>query len=349
MLREERYLRPKDNMSVVQHACAQTTLQGAAGAHRSSRQPVNLTPNLAIAEVNGSYVAVGGQHRVGSNLRSGVWMAWSKTLEFAPGAQKLLHDDSANANVAHPSYSHVWRVPLAAPAAHWHSLQWIMDGLHEGCVERRESPWLHALKSCEFDGRLSVVFHRNAYLLYARANAATKGERFVQVARSVDRTALSWSPFRMISIRNYVSGDGNLYFFAVQANPVHAGSLIAVFPLVHQLKGCIGLATSRDGVRWSSVVPLVRCRAHGERTEHHPASPAIVRDPVDGQSLLLYIQEHVPGIYQDAYMPKPMNDWLQARAPVSRVVQYRIPPRVLEDWTQRSLAELPDDDVMRVS
>ncbi len=35
---------------------------------------------------------------------------------------------------------------------------------------------------CEYDGRLSLVRHRGAFLLYARANTALKGGRFVQVS-----------------------------------------------------------------------------------------------------------------------------------------------------------------------
>ena len=289
---------------------------------------INLTPNMAIAMVNGTYVLVGGLHRVKANMRSGIWMTRSPTLSFAPGS----------ATLAFMRFD--WRRPVTARAPFWAAPRWLMDGMQEGCVEGRETHWLHAATTCEFDGRLSLVFHRGSYLIYARANPAKRGQRFVQVTKSVDEQAVAWSPFRMVQIRDYSYQTGNVYFFAVQTNPVMDDSLIAVFPIVHKLSGCLGIAASRDGLLWSSVTPLINCEAHNDRTVHHPAAPALVADPHDRSMLLMYVHEDVPGINEDAFMPGSISAYLGKRAPASRVVRYRIPTKVIATWALGALAEL---------
>lgn len=62
-----------------------------------------------------------------------------------------------------------------------------------------------------------------------------------------------------------------------QVNPAHNRSLLAVFPLAHRARGCLGVAASLDGVRWSRVTPLLACALYGERTLDQPAVPAMVR------------------------------------------------------------------------
>ena len=79
-------------------------------------------------------------------------------------------------------------------------------------------------------------------------------------------------------------------------NPSHNGSLVAVFPLVHHLRGCLAIAVSVDGVRWSRAMPLLSCKHYGERTIDHPASPSMVRR---GGRIWLYVHEEVPGITFD--------------------------------------------------
>ena len=70
-----------------------------------------------------------------------------------------------------------------------------------------------------------------------------------QVARSKD--GLEWSRFKALSIDRYNLTQGDIYFWAAQTNPAHNTSLVAIFPVVHQLQGCIGIAFSIDGQRWS--------------------------------------------------------------------------------------------------
>ena len=91
-----------------------------------------------------------------------------------------------------------------------------------------------------------------------------------------------------------------MYFFGVQANPSHNGSLVAVFPLVHRLRACLAIAASVDGVRWTRVTPLLSCRLYGERTMDHPAAPSMVRR---GSEIWLYVQEEVPGITVERTTP----------------------------------------------
>lgn len=312
----------------VQKLCASNGSGTGEEARLRWTGKINLTPNMAIAVVNGSYVVVGGLHRVKANMRSGIWMTRSTSLSFAPGSAALA------------SMRFDWRRPITPRAPYWESPRWLMDGMQEGCVEERETHWLHAAKTCEFDGRLSLVFHRGSYLIYARANPAKRGQRFVQVTKSADELATTWSPFQMVRIRDYAYQTGNIYFFGVQTNPVMADSLVAVFPMVHQLSGCLGIAASRDGLRWTSATPLINCEAHGDRTVQHPAAPALVVDPQDKSMLLMYVHEDVPGINEDAFMPGSISAYLGRRAPASKVVRYRIPTQVLTAWTRSALAEL---------
>ena len=71
--------------------------------------------------------------------------------------------------------------------------------------------------------------------------------------------------------------SGEIYFFAVQPNPIHNGSLIALAPIVHRFGGCIGLTLSDDGVYWSPLTPLVRCTVYGDRAAHHPVVGGLIK------------------------------------------------------------------------
>ena len=78
--------------------------------------------------------------------------------------------------------------------------------------------------------------------------------------------------------------------FAVQRNPVHPDTLAALFPLADG--GCIGFATSYDGVHWSAASSLVGCGAHDR-----PVSGGLVRQ---GSSVHLYVHKRAPGGPQTA-------------------------------------------------
>ena len=207
-------------------------------------------------------------------------------------------------------------------------------------------------------------------LLYARANPAARGQRFVQVTRSRD-LGRTWAPFALVEIAGYDRRDGELYFFSVQPNPVHADSLLALFPVVHRHRGCIGVAVSLDGRRWSPMLPLLPCatswdtlkasaltapcrgptnlcpasRAQlderkGERTHDHPAAGLVRR----GGDILLYVHERVPDVADNglrhALRAAIVGRAAAARALRPRLVRYTIPAHALLHWTRHSLRQL---------
>ena len=132
-------------------------------------------------------------------------------------------------------------------------------------------------------------------------------------------------------------GQGDVYFFGVQTSPIHNGSLLATFPLVHRMRGCIGLAASIDGVHWSRVTPLLSCSIYGERTLDQPAVPAMVRR---GGEVWLYIHEEVPGITFDRAVPLILQPHLLDAEQPSRVMRYAFPCGLLARWTEGALSSL---------
>ena len=130
--------------------------------------------------------------------------------------------------------------------------------------------------------------------------------------------------------------EGDIYFFSVLANPAHRGSLLALFPLVHRLRGCLGIAASLDGVRWSRITPLRSCLVSGERAVDHPVAGLVRR----GEVVWLYVHEKVPGITADRLSPWPLFKQLEAVAPRAGLVRYSLPVDTLREWTERSLRDL---------
>lgn len=222
--------------------------------------------------------------------------------------------------------------------AGWEPPRIAIGAQHEGCIDRRV--WSgqragHCDGCCEFDGRLSAVYHRGAFLLYSRANLRECGERggrFVQVTSSTD--ARSWGPMRQISVRGYEPDSGDIYFFAVQPNPVDVDasgggdgsrSLLALFPLSQPPHACVGLAFSIDGVAWSRVVKLRGCDAAPEgRTVDHPVAGGAT---LCGDGIVCFhVQHAVPGI---ANYSVP-----------TRLMRYRLPSQRLLIASRRALRQL---------
>ena len=83
----------------------------------------------------------------------------------------------------------------------------------------------------------------------------------MQVTSSSD--LLQWSPFELLSISGLdltiPAAAAEVYFIHVQTNPVHRRTLLGVMPIVHRGLGCLALALSTDGKRWSRPTPLKRC------------------------------------------------------------------------------------------
>jgi hypothetical protein len=189
--------------------------------------------------------------------------------------------------------------------------------------------------------RLALVRFDGKYLLYGRANMGSRGgQRFVQMTSSVDMK--TWSSFRPISITGYSHSEGDIYFWAVQTNPARPSTLLSVFPLVHRLEGCLGIALSLDGIRWSRVRPLLACASVGERTLSHPAAPSMMRASDDSNSVWIYVHENVTGASLDMYLPLTLREvYTQTEGP-SRLVRYTLPMDVLKRWTILATRDLMD-------
>ncbi len=302
-----------------------------------------MTHNLAIARdvEGGGYVMMGGTHKNRANsgrpwqvngFHQGIWIARGASHLYDPASNLSIYSvDAAGSRVPAATQWRGKRLALRGTASG-------KDGTVGGCIERRDRvrmPWI-IQDTCEFDGRLSILFFRGELLLYARANMGSHGQRFVQMTRSRDG-GRSWSRFSPIEIAGYNHTQGDLYFFGVQLNPADDSTLLATFPLVHHLHGCIGMALSRDGVRWSRVTPLMACEAVGERTLAHPAAPAMIRR---GGTVWVYVHESVPGASVDAYMPYALYEAWRAIEAEGRVARYDLPMSALERWSRRARRSL---------
>ena len=311
-----------------------------------------MTHNLAIARdgrAGGGYLLVGGQYKLPGAARcgkragnlvpcrsdlpeyNGLWMASAPSWRFVlPGSAQISTGLEAEEIVRRSDAA-----TLAGTSA-LSSVQWLFNGTHDGCIERRSRFFasMGHLGACEFDGRLSLVRFRGELRIYARANPATRGQRFVQTVASVDG-GRTWGRFEFIRIAEYDYTQGDVYFFAVTVNPVHPSSLIALFPLAHKFRGCVAVAASTDGLRWSAPTPLLRCAVHGERTIHHPVQ-GFVQEGND--SVALYVHENVPGTTSDtAPSPAQLQDFPYLKLPRPRLVRHSLPAAALRAWTEAAL------------
>lgn len=322
--------------------------------------PTTMTHNAAFASIDGGsrFAVIGGRFGphflpLGSRARPGVYMATGLSLRWSTATEQS------------PRYAGRGQYYLdAAPqSTQWRDFRLIFNGTHPGCVERRPRAWTRADGSgaCEFDGRLSLVEHNGELVLFARANSGASGLRFVQATRSKDN-GRSWSPFSQLHIEQWAPSNGDLYFFSVQPNPVHNGSLVAMVPVVHHFSACVSLTFSVDGLRWSPLSPLVRCAAYGERSAHHPVSGGLVR--VSQERIALLVHESVPYIYVDKRTPEVLRVWLEdakvrgwrhagsgtpaigaaaKHGPeMSQLVRYEFGCGLLAQWTRKGLQALRD-------
>ena len=310
---------------------------------RGQKPVAKMAHNLAILRhQNGSYVAIGGQHKHRSQPHNlGVWVTRGRSWRFSStrvvpayfAADKKAQTKGAPYRRRDPNEEQ-WETPRK-----------IFDGNHPGCVERRDAvtmPWILP-GICEYDGRLSLVWFKGQYLLYARANPAAHGQRYVQLTRSTD--TLTWSPFELVQIQEYRYSQGDLYFFAAQKNPVQPDSLVALFPLVHLMRACIGIAFSLDGLRWSTISPLVSCEAYGDRAVSHPAA-GLVRS---GDQVFIFVHEEVPNVRLDLFTPYVLEKHWKRSAPPGRIVRYTMSVAKLRRTTAQHLAELRGESRNNVS
>ena len=122
---------------------------------------------------------------------------------------------------------------------------------------------------CGLDSKFSVIWWKNAWVAYIRANPVSGGGgRHVQLMTSTDGTQ-TWSPFRLVDIDNVTPAKGSdIYFFDVfELNSTHMG---AHYPAVFDWESGVFESTSTDGVHWSAPELLRHSRSYGERTTLHP-------------------------------------------------------------------------------
>ena len=313
------------------------------GRRRRIVEYARSTHNLAIAPANGSYLFAGGRYRPSAaEAEVGVWTATRSSLVYSEAAYLFpgtnLHINPNGLQGA--TLERVHDNKSQADAASSQSPYLAIRGEHPGCVEQREPESLSRIGvpqgACEFDGRFSLAQFKGRKWLFGRANLAAKGQRFVQVASSVD--LVNWSPFQLIRIHGYKPPHGDIYFFAAQPNPVDSQTMLAVFPLVHRARACICLSVSLDAVHWSAPRPLLHCHAAGERSVHQPAVGLLRR----GDQVLLYIHENVPGIREDAKTPEKFRLRLrQVRRKIEpRIVRYIIAADTLRSWSDNAVRSI---------
>ena len=148
---------------------------------------------------------------------------------------------------------------------------------HPGCVERRSrfASMAHP-NTCEFDGRVSLV-RFGKLRLYARANPATHGQRFVQTAASTDDGA-TWGRFSFINMDEYEAATGD-----VTSLPSHA--ILSTRPApsspsspAHKFRGCIAIAVCATCAGQRRHLPSLRrprrTRCPSPRAGPHPRGRA---------------------------------------------------------------------------
>ena len=184
------------------------------------------------------------------------------------------------------------RLFTADRAAEIHSGRWlssssnvIIRGDHPGCVEAR--PKLNGI--CEYDGKISFVRMASAgsvvWHVFTRTNLKPHGGRFVQVA-SASSAQGPYGAFQPIQIDGYDEGGpgGNIYFAAVDNNPLDTETALGLFPvnLGNEEDGngdgesFIALSLSCNGVHWSRLTKLVWSVGQSGRTWDHPVDGVVL-------------------------------------------------------------------------
>ena len=310
-----------------------------AGLRKGGTLRYSLTHNTALLIHQGKLLAIGGHIMDGKVHR---------------GVHHVSMDADALAAAARDEY-----LPWSPPRL-------LFTGRDQGCIEGRvnangiSSLTRHGL--CVYDGRLSLVFFRGRFLLYARANP-TIGRRFVQVTSSVDLR--EWTPLRSIRLKSIIACDANIYTFTVQSHPLRNDRLVAFFPAV---LGCQGSATpegphlfshsglrcksrqrlfsdsasgalddlshlanaslmiscSADGHLWSQPFPLFLCRTIGQ--DYRAASLPIANGLrlVDGNRLFVWVHQDVP------------YDKNLRGANRSKVVRYELDGAAFRHWSAQA-------------
>jgi hypothetical protein len=147
---------------------------------------------------------------------NGVWLARGNSWAFAQSGKGGISTQLSAEELAQRSDA----MSQAGESTWASSVRHIFNGSAPGCTERRtrqHAPMAY-LGQCEFDGRLSMVRFRGQLRLFARANPAVHGERFVQTVSSSDG-GVTWGRFSLVTIEEYDHAQGDIYFFAGERMP----------------------------------------------------------------------------------------------------------------------------------
>ena len=196
-----------------------------------------MTHNLAVErDASGKgYVLIGGQYKLKGAARcgrrsgnsvpcrpnlpeyNGMWMARGESWGFVSERSGQMQISTRLSAEEIVSRSNAAR---EGGGSTWRDSRWLFNGSHTGCIEKRSRFYasMAHLGTCEFDGRVTLVRFKGVLRLYARANPATHGQRFVQTTASAD-DGHTWGAFSFISIKEYDYSQGDVYFFAVSRNP----------------------------------------------------------------------------------------------------------------------------------
>ena len=313
--------------------------------------PDMFTHNMAILpQPHGEFIMIGGMQGFISNAtcrdeqrRLGYNATRAKCLQEVSGSDMPGRRQSRRRHVEGIRLTRGSGLPYHI--SRWSPPQVVITGSEPGgCVDRRPKyTGYPRLQACEFDGRLSLVHLDKRYRLYARANLryqALVGGRFVQTSTSSTMQRGTWSRWELVRILAVDMAAVDLYFFAVQANPVHTSSLVALFPVSQPPKACIAMAFSMDGVSFSRPVVLHASRMaarthdrqfHGTlewRGEDHPVA-GVVRVPgnVSSRQVLFYIHHAVKGV-------------TTRKDATPHVAAYRMTIKQLSRLTRRGLRQL---------
>ena len=152
----------------------------------------------------------------------------------------------------------------------WEVVQILVDGTHPGCVEVRSrySPF------CEFDGQSAMLFHRNKWRIYARANLAQRGGRAVQTCCSNTSVCNDFAPFEEVYIEGHKNKQHDVYFLHVYNIP-ETDEILGIAPVCYSDKdgdwGGIFAFVSSNGVNFKRLKTLHLCPVDKKRTRDVPA------------------------------------------------------------------------------
>jgi len=275
----------------------------------------STSANLWVRKVNGRYYAAGGEavgpdepdYRWDDENRDGIRVFSADSLEELLAGAWLVpsHDDSTLA----------------------------LGGQHAGCFTARRDNG-----ACMYDSKVSLVRHTSqvhgvVWLLYTRLNLKEHGGRYVQVATTQgDAIRGPYGPLEQINVVGYDRrGPSNLYFIAVDNNPLDASTLLGLMPVNEGETGLgngvgesyIALSISCDGINWSSLTKLVWSTGREGRTYDHPVDGLLYEDG----RLYLLMHHDVPNI--SPFAPRQ-----------SRIAKYELNIAAVRDVTVNAKATL---------